>query len=114
MDLIRANGRLLAIGGAEDKEKECMILKEFVRLAGDEKARIIVFTTATDSPAETAAKYYEVFTRLGAKHVESIGVAQRIDAQSPKNVEKVQKATGIFFTGGDQLHITSLMGGTEL
>lgn len=104
----------MAIGGGEDKEKDCLILKEFVRLAGDEKARIVVMTTATDSPEEAAAKYTEVFERLGAKHIEAIDVAQRGDAMKPESVEKVKKATGIFFTGGDQLHITSLMGGTDL
>ncbi len=114
MELIKAQGRLMAIGGGEDKEKDCLILKEFVRLAGDEKARIVVMTTATDSPEEAAAKYTEVFERLGAKHIEAIDVAQRGDAMKPESVEKVKKATGIFFTGGDQLHITSLMGGTDL
>jgi cyanophycinase len=114
MDLIRAGGRLLAIGGGEDKEKACLILKEFVRLAGGETARILVFTTATDSPEEAAAKYTEVFKRLGAKQIEAINVSQRDDAKNPESIEKVKKATGIFFTGGDQLHITSLMGGTEL
>lgn len=114
MDLIRAGGRLLAIGGGEDKEKDCLILKEFVRLAGDEKARIVVFTTATDSPEEAFAKYTEVFKRLGAKQIDAIDVSERMDAKNAKSIEKVKKATGIFFTGGDQLNITSLMGGTEL
>lgn len=114
MDLIRAGGRLLAIGGGEDKEKACLILKEFVQLAGGEKARIVVFTTATDSPEDAAAKYTKVFKRLGAKQIDAIDVSERIDAKNAESIEKVKKATGIFFTGGDQLNITSLMGGTEL
>lgn len=114
MDLIRANGRLLAIGGGEDKEKDCLILKKFVQLAGDEKARIVVLTTATDLPEEVADEYKKVFKRLGAKQIVSIDVSQREDAKNPESIEKVKKASGIFFTGGDQLNITSLMGGTEL
>ena len=47
MELIKTHGRLMAIGGGEDKEKECLILKRFVKLAGDGKARIVVMTTAT-------------------------------------------------------------------
>lgn len=91
----------MAIGGGEDKEKDCLILKEFVRLAGNGKARIVVMTTATDNPKEAAAKYMEVFKRLGAKQVEAIDVSNRTDAMRPESIEKVKKATGIFFTGGD-------------
>ena len=114
MELLKARGRLMAIGGAEDKEKDCLILKRFVRLAGDEKARIAVLTTATDLPEEVAAEYKEVFKRLGVKQVEAIEVSERGDAARAKSIEQVKQATGIFFTGGDQLHITSLMGGTDL
>lgn len=114
MELTQARGRLMAIGGGEDKEKDCLILKEFVRLAGGTKARIVIMTTATEMPAEVAAEYKEVFERLGAKQIESIDVSQRTDAMKPEYIESVKHATGVFFTGGDQLHITSLMGGTPL
>lgn len=114
MGLLKARGRLMAIGGGEDKENECLILKRLVELAEGEKARIAVLTTATDLPEEVAAEYKEVFNRLGAKQVEMIDVSLRSDAMKPESVECLKKATGIFFTGGDQLHITSLMGGTDL
>lgn len=104
----------MAIGGGEDKEKDCDILKEFVRLAGGDKASLLVLTTATDLPEEAAAEYMKVFKRLGAKQVEAVDVSERGDAVKPESVEKVKKATGVFFTGGNQLHITSLMGGTQL
>ncbi len=104
----------MAIGGGEDKKDDCRILKEFVRLAGGEKARIVVMTTATELPEEVAAEYTEVFKRLGVKKVEAIDVSQRTDAMKPEYVKTVEQATGVFFTGGDQLHITSLMGGTPL
>lgn len=114
MELLKARGRLMVIGGGEDKEKDCLILKEFLKLAGNEKARIVVLTTATDLPEEVAAEYKRVFNRLGAKHVETIDVSERADAMKANYCEAIDKATGIFFTGGDQLHITSLMGGTDL
>ena len=104
----------MAIGGGEDKEKECRILKEFVRLAGGDKANVVVLTTATDHPEEVGAEYREVFKRLGVKQVEAVDVSGRPDAAKPESIEAVKRATGLFFTGGDQLHITSLMGGTEL
>ncbi len=82
--------------------KECLILKEFVRLAGDEKARIVVMTTATDSPREAAIEYTAIFERLGVKHIEAIDVAQRGDAMKPESVEAVKKRRAYFFTGGSK------------
>jgi cyanophycinase len=114
MELLEVRGNLMPIGGGEDKENDCLILKEFVRLAGGEKAHILVLTTATDSPEESAKEYIEVFGRLGAKKIESMDVSTRMDAMRPQCCEMVERASGIFFTGGDQLNITSLMGGTDL
>ena len=114
MSLLKAQGRLMAIGGEEDKTGECRILKEFARLAGGEKAELALITAATESPEETAAEYKTVFRRLGVKQVKHLRIAERADAMKPESVEAIEKATGIFFTGGDQLHITSLMGSTDL
>lgn len=114
MDSCKVQGRLLAIGGGEDKEDDCRILSEFVRLSGGDAAKIVVMTTATDSPEEAAEKYEAVFKRLGAKDVRHVSVCQRADAMNAESVAAVEAASGLFFTGGDQLHITSLMGGTDL
>ena len=114
MELVRTQGRLMPIGGGEDKQHECRILKEFVRLAGGDQAKIVVMTTATDLPGEVAAEYREVFERLGAAEVHHIDVSERLDAMNPAAIKTVKESSGVFFTGGDQLHITSLMGGTEL
>jgi cyanophycinase len=114
MLLTQARGRLMAIGGGEDREGDCYILKEFVRLAKGENARIIVMTAATEHPEELGKVYVKAFKRLGAKEVQTIDVSTRADAMNEKSIEAVGKATGLFFTGGDQLHITSLIGGTKL
>lgn len=104
----------MAIGGAEDRVGECQILKEFVRLAKGDKARIVVMTTATDSPEEMGEVYIKAFTKIGVQDVRVVDVSSRADAIDAETIEAVRQATGLFFTGGDQLHITSLMGGTEL
>lgn len=104
----------MAIGGAEDKSGDCRILKEFVRLAGGADARVAVVTAATESPDETAAEYIEIFKKCGAKTARHVRAASRAEASKPENIEAIEQATGAFFTGGDQLHITSLIGGTEL
>jgi cyanophycinase-like exopeptidase len=54
------------------QEKDCRILKEFVRLSGGEKAHLVVMTTATELPEEVAAEYTEVFNRLGVKDVQAM------------------------------------------
>lgn len=71
-------------------------------------------TVATDDPAAAAGEYKAAFTRLGVDDVKAVDVSSRADTLGPGALEAIEKATGLFFTGGDQLHITSLMGGTEM
>ncbi len=114
MELSEARGKLVVIGGAEDKEGDCVILKEFVRLAKGDKARVVVMTVATNHPEEVGAEYKKVFKRLGVADVKVVDVSSREDTESTKAMNAIEEATGIFFTGGDQLHITALLGGTEM
>ena len=114
MELSEARGKLVVIGGAEDKEGDCVILKEFVRLAKGNKARVVVMTVATNLPEEVGAEYKKVFKRLGVADVKVVDVSSREDTGSAKAMSAIEEATGLFFTGGDQLHITALLGGTEM
>lgn len=114
MNLTESVGKLIIIGGAEDKEKDCRILQEFIAMSGNGESHIVVMTVATDSPEEVGEEYLDVFKKLGAKNVETVDVASRAEASDAKRIETLQKATGVFFTGGDQLHITTLIGGTEM
>lgn len=114
MRVAETRGKLLIIGGKEDREGDCTILKEFVSLAGGARARLVVMTVATDLFREAMAEYRAVFKRLGVDEVEAYDVSQRIDADNEKALEAIEKATGIFFTGGDQLKITALLGGTRM
>jgi len=114
MRLAKPKGLLFIIGGGEDKEGDCTILTEFVRLAGDEKSRIVVMTAATNEPEELGAEYVRVFKRLGAGSVSVLDVSTRQDASDVESLAALEQATGVFFTGGDQLHITSLIGGSQM
>ncbi|MBY0230578.1 MAG: cyanophycinase [Gemmataceae bacterium] len=107
-----APGPLMVIGGAEDKTGRCAILREFVRLAGGARARIVVLTVASEYPAEVGAEYAEVLARLGAGQVRPLDVRRREEACAEGLVEAIGAATGVFFTGGDQLRIANLLGGT--
>jgi cyanophycinase len=107
-------GQLIIIGGAEDKEGDSKILREFVRRSGSLQARIVVMTVATGLPGEVGETYIRVFERLGVEDVRVVDTARREDASDPKALEAITKATGVFFTGGNQARITELIKDTEL
>jgi cyanophycinase len=107
-------GKLLIIGGAEDKEGDCKILREFLRCAGGTKAHIVIMTAATSLPGEVGDNYIRVFERLGAEDVRVLDTQTPEDANSPEYLEAIEQATGIFFTGGDQARIISCLKDTKL
>jgi cyanophycinase len=107
-------GPLIAIGGAEDKVGARNVLREVVRHAGGPKhARIAVFPTASSIPTELAGTYEAIFRELGAD-VHVVRIESRADGEDPKTLALVREMTGIFFTGGDQGRIVTMLGGTEL
>jgi cyanophycinase len=107
-------GNLVIIGGAEDKKGECRILKYLVDLTGGPAARLTILTTATENPEKAAAEYTSVFQRLGAFNINILNINNRDEANSVNISGLVAESTGIFFTGGDQLRITSILGGTKV
>lgn len=114
MALSENSGQLVIIGGAEQKEGESKVLREFVRRAGGTKARIVVMTAATELPREVGEDYIKVFERLGAEQVRILDTVTREDASSSTALEAINNATGVFFTGGNQARITSIIKDTEL
>jgi cyanophycinase len=106
----------MPIGGAEDKDGnghgQEAILERFVELAGGEKARILVIPTASETPEDVAKDYIEVFGKLGAGSVEVLDIQEREDANTDSNLEVIERATGIFITGGAQQRLVELLIGT--
>jgi cyanophycinase len=110
----RRAGPLVIIGGAEDREEDCEVLREFVRLAGGARSRLVIISVASDAPREVAGLYDKTFRRLGSRQVRALEVTARADANGDEAVAAIDAATGVFFTGGNQLRITRLLGGTRL
>lgn len=108
------NRQLVIIGGAEDKQGDCTILREFVRRSGGINARIVVMTVATELPREVGEDYMRIFERLGVEDVRIVDTVEREDANTSTYLEAIDKATGVFFTGGNQARITSVLRETEL
>lgn len=113
MAFSKTSGKLVIIGGAEDKDGECKILREFVRCAGGLQARIVVMTAATDRTGAVGDDYIRVFERLGVEDIQIVDTFNRDDANASSVLETIEAATGVFFTGGDQARITSLLKDTE-
>src|SRR5205085_3833806 len=106
-------GVLLIIGGAEDPDEDNMkILPRFVQLAGGKRARIIVCGSPSENPKDKERKYERLFEKLGAASVFEAGIIERHDAEKPELLAAAKRATGVFFTGGDQLRLTSTVAGT--
>jgi cyanophycinase len=102
--------RLLIIGGAEDRCCGSGLLERFVELCGGDKARIVLVTTATEVPEEVLADYERVFRKLGADHVSELWLRGRGDADADDAVSLLSAATGVFFSGGDQAKLRTLVG----
>jgi cyanophycinase len=107
-------GNLIIIGGAEDKKNECEILKEVVQKSKQEKGPIVLLTAATKLPKEVSEDYKTTFSKLGYNDVKTIDVKSRKDVNNIEYCNMIENCSCVFFTGGDQLKITSLLGGTNL
>ena len=106
-------GWIVPIGGAEEKLSDPVILQRFCRLAGGDEARIAIIPTAS-SFDETGTKYVDIFTEMGVSSAFSLPYRDRSEASRPDWLEKLVSATGVFFTGGNQLRISTTLGGTEV
>ena len=109
----KERGWIIPIGGAEEKENSPQILRRFVQLAGGDAADIVVIPTASQLRA-TGPRYERIFGELGAERVTSMDFDTRRDAEEPSRLERLGQATGVFFTGGNQLRLSTLIGGTPV
>lgn len=108
------SGNLIIIGGAEDKEGDREILKRLTDYLDKEKGTLLIATIATENPEKSYSKYNSVFGKLGVKNIKRLDVNNRKDAFDTENAKLVREADLLFFTGGDQLRITSILGGTPI
>src|SRR6201997_4752663 len=106
-------GWIVPIGGAENKENDRRILERFVSASGGESADIVVIPTASRMH-ETGPRYEEIFSAIGAARVTVMDFDTRRDACEPGRLERLAEASGVFFTGGNQLRLTTLLGGTPV
>jgi cyanophycinase len=124
-------GKLIIIGGAVDKGSftetdldknapknlnffEEGILKRIINESKyQEKSRIEVITTASKIPREIGPEYVKAFRYLGADNVDVLHIERREQASEIETLDRLRAADVVMFTGGDQLRLSSILGGTE-
>jgi cyanophycinase len=106
-------GPIVPIGGAEDKVSDIGILKRFAERAGGADAHIAIIPTASVL-ADTGARYEQRFRELGVGRATALRYAERADAANPAWREVLEGATGVFITGGNQLRLSTILGGTDV
>lgn len=106
-------GYIVPVGGAEDKVHDVRILRRFVDVSGGSDASIAVIPTASQLP-DTGARYEALFRELGVGEATALPYAERADASRPDWLAVLERATGIFLTGGHQLRLSTILGGTPV
>lgn len=105
-------GWIIPIGGGDRKVRSSTILQRLAELSGGSDARMVIIPTA--SQLDTAGQRTEgVFRELGVSDIEIVDLVTRADCEDPKYLAKLEAATGIFFTGGNQLRLATTIGGTS-
>ncbi len=107
-----SRGFVIPIGGAEDHDHP-VILKRFVELCGGEDAVITIIPTASRMK-DTGSRYIEVFDDLGVADATSLPIRERSDGNRESYIEQLRRSTGVFITGGDQLRLSTIIGGTDV
>lgn len=125
---MKPKGKLIAIGGAEDKGTdletgevhrnnlnffELGILRRIVEETGGRNARIEVVTSASMIPYEVGNNYLDAFGKIGCSNVNVMHIRNRDDANKKAYLDRIRTADGVMFSGGNQMRLSTIFGGTE-
>lgn len=108
-----SRGFIIPVGGAEEKIGDVAILRRFVSLCGNGTGRIAIIPTASEV-SETGARYERLFLELGAKEAHAVPIQSRADGDRQEYLDALDAADGIFLTGGNQLRLSTMIGGTPV
>ncbi len=105
-----SRGYIVPIGGRIDGSD---ILQHFVALCGGRRARIAILPTASSDP-DTGRDYERLFRSLGAQEAKAVSIERRSDADDEDYLAVLERADGVFLTGGNQLKLSTILGGTPV
>lgn len=106
-------GFIVPIGGAEEKMRGPAILRRFVNICGDGDANIAIIPTASQDP-DTASRYERVFAEIGCGETQVVPLLERRDCDSREWLGVLNRVNGVFITGGNQLRLSTILGGTKV
>ena len=106
-------GYIVPIGGAEEKLHNPEILDRFVEICGGQSARISIIPTASELE-DTGRNYEKLFRKLGIKHARVLQIMTREDCHSEEFLTYIDNSDGVFMTGGNQLRLSTTLGGTPV
>jgi cyanophycinase len=109
----KKRGTIVPIGGAEDKEGDADVLRKFLEISGGKKARVVIIPTAS-SLEDTGRRYEKLFKKLGAQEARSLPITSRAEANKEEWIAYLEEADAIFVTGGNQLRLSTILGGTPV
>jgi cyanophycinase len=123
-------GKLIAIGGNEDKGTESepnfqqknnlnffelQILTRIVHeTRGQKNAHIEVITSASSIPVEVGENYVQAFTKIGCTNIHVMHIRNREDTLNKDYIDRIKRCDGVMMTGGNQLRLSTIFGGTEI
>jgi cyanophycinase len=110
---VAAPGSLFLVGGKDGRNADRLLLERFVELCGGSSARVLVITTACSEPERHGKEYAKAFSKSGAGDVSIFHPAQRQDADDPALLSALDRAAGVYFSGGGQLKLVATIGGTK-
>jgi len=106
-------GYIIPIGGAEEKLSNPEILDKFIDVCGGRASRIAIIPTASELE-DTGRNYEKLFRRLGVKHAKVLALITRDDCNTSEHLDYIEKSDGVFMTGGNQLRLSTTLGGTPV
>ena len=109
---LNCGANIVVVGGAEDRVRQKLILRKFVELSGGENAKILVISIASETPEAIFEAYRRIFEKLGVSESRGLVTTTRDELRQIDAAALLDGITGIYISGGDQLRISSILGGT--
>ena len=106
-------GFIIPIGGAEEKLDNPEILDRFISVCGGKSSRIAIIPTASELE-DTGRNYEKLFRKIGVKHAKVLNILTREDCHRSEHTDYIEKSDGVFMTGGNQLRLSTTLGGTPV
>lgn len=110
---VSGRGYIIPIGGAEEKLDNPEVLDRFIDICGGRSSRVAIIPTASELE-DTGRNYEKLFRKIGVKHAKVLNILTRDDCQKSRFTDYIERSDGVFMTGGNQLRLSTTLGGTPV